>query len=334
MSVAYRWIHRVWYHGAKSGLVLLPLSGLFCLLLKLRSLMYLLGIFRTHRIQVPVLVVGNITAGGTGKTPTVIWLANALRARGFRPGIVSRGYGGERHQSPLRVSGVSDPSIVGDEPVMLAKRTSCPVVVDADRVRAASVLVKEGVDVIVADDGLQHRRLQRDFEICVIDGQRGLGNGRLLPSGPLREPATRLQSVDQILVNGGVFPVGVSFELAANEAIRLNGSLTRPLADFKGKTVHAIAGIGNPQRFFSLLRAYDVFVVEHEFSDHAAISLDALRFDDEYDVFMTEKDAVKIRESMADNYWSIPVDLCIDGGESEILIERIVTSMKSHRSQL
>ena len=211
----YKWLHRVWYEGASSYQALLPLSGLYWLLITLRRCLYSVGILGRHKAIVPVVVVGNITAGGTGKTPVTIWLSCELRSRGFNPGIVSRGYGGSKSSSSMRVDLASDPEIVGDEPVLLAKRTGCPVVVDANRARAAQMLVADGVDVIIADDGLQHYRLDRTYEICVIDGSRGLGNRLLLPAGPLRETIDRLGEVDQVLING--HPGAGSEEISAVE---------------------------------------------------------------------------------------------------------------------
>ena len=330
MSATYRWIHKVWYDGAISGLVLLPLSGLYWLTLGLRAFLYRCGVLRSFKAQAPVIVVGNITAGGTGKTPTVIWLVNELRARGYSPGIVSRGYGGSHSGTSMRVDADSDASLVGDEPVLLAKRGQCPVVVDSDRVSATAMLIEDGVNLIIADDGLQHRRLQRDYEICVVDGERGLGNRRLLPAGPLREPASRLETVDQVLVNGAnALPNAMAFELRAVDACRLNGSLARPLEGFKGMTVHAVAGIGNPKRFFDLLRSHGLQVIEHEFPDHAEISLSELDFDDTFDVFMTEKDAVKLGSHLSDKYWHVPVDFYMDTEQSKSLIEHVVSRLQS-----
>lgn len=315
----YNWIHRVWYEDAFLGWVLLPLSGLFWLLLTLRRFLYSAGLLRILRAGVPVVVVGNVTAGGAGKTPVVLWLVQQLKARGFRPGIVSRGYGGSKSGTSMRVEADSDAAVVGDEPVLLARRSGCPVVVDPDRVRAAKMLVDDGADVIVADDGLQHYRLGRDYEICVIDGARWLGNRRLLPAGPLRELSWRLDAVDQVLVNGRL-PVDVAgltiaeqnavpFELVATEACRLNGSLTRALPRFAGTTVHAVAGIGNPRRFFDLLRGEGLQVIEHPFPDHAPLRRQDLEFGDDFEVFMTEKDAVKLGHRLADKYWYVPVEL-------------------------
>lgn len=313
-----------------SGLLLLPLSGIFRIVLILRSLMYRCGLLKTYRATAPVIVVGNITAGGTGKSPTVIWLVDELKSRGFHPGIVSRGYGGSKAGTSMRVDVDSDAAVVGDEPVMLARRTGCPVVVDSDRVRAAAMLVEDGVDVIVADDGLQHRRLRRDFEICVIDGTRGLGNGRLLPSGPLRESANRLRTVDQILVNGGEFGDGLRFDLVAEDAQRLNGTVTRPLTAFKGTTVHAVAGIGNPQRFFDLLRANSIQVIEHDFPDHASLSPSDVHFGDEFDVVMTEKDAVKLGQKHSDKFWFVPVEFAVNREDSATMLGRLELRLQSN----
>jgi len=318
----YKWLHRVWYEGASSYQALLPLSGLYWLLITLRRCLYSVGILGRHKAIVPVVVVGNITAGGTGKTPVTIWLSCELRSRGFNPGIVSRGYGGSKSSSSMRVDLASDPEIVGDEPVLLAKRTGCPVVVDANRARAAQMLVADGVDVIIADDGLQHYRLDRTYEICVIDGSRGLGNRLLLPAGPLRETIDRLGEVDQVLINGhpgagseeisAVEQNAIVFELIAVEVTRLNRSLTRPIERFAGTTVHGVAAIGNPIRFFDMLRAHGMQVIEHSFQDHAKLSRSILQFGDNFEVLMTEKDAVKLANVSSDKYWAVPVDLKID----------------------
>ena len=300
----------------------MPLSGLFWILIAIRRGLYRLGILGTHESPVPVIIVGNITAGGTGKTPVTIWLARELRARGFFPGIVSRGYGGSKASTSMRVDAASDPAVVGDEPVLVAMRTGCPVVVDANRVRAAEMLVDDGANLIIADDGLQHYRLARTYEICVLDGSRGLGNRHLLPAGPLRETLSRLNEVDQVLVNGSlrqdadtlsvVEQNAIEFELAATQVSRLDGSLTRPISGFAGTTVHAVAAIGNPARFFDLLRAHDIQVIEHAMPDHAKVSRKYLNFGDDFDILMTEKDAVKITGSASDRLWMVPVELQMD----------------------
>lgn len=339
-GMAYNWLHRVWYEGGRLGWILLPLSWLYALVLGLRRFLYDQGILSSHRAAVPVIVVGNITAGGTGKTPTVLWLVNELQKRGFTPGIVSRGYGGRHSGSSMRVETGSDAAVVGDEPVLLARRSACPIVVDPDRVRAASMLVDDGVDVIVADDGLQHYRLARDYEICVLDGRRGLGNGWLLPAGPLRESVYRLEDVEQVLVNGTLRTSerdltaaeqnAISFELVASEVKRVNGSLTRPLERFRGTTVHAVAAIGNPQRFFDLLQGQGIQVIEHRFPDHATISARELEFGDDFLVLMTEKDAVKLDRNMPDKFWFVPVDLEMNPLEAGPLIEQIESRIRGH----
>ncbi len=334
----YRWIHRVWYEGASFGWVLLPLSGVYWLVSGCRRMLYRGGLLPTRRTGAPVIIVGNITAGGTGKTPVVIWLVRELQRHGFRPGIVSRGYGGSQSKSPMRVDADSDPRVVGDEPVLLARRTSCPVIVDADRVRAAEMLVEDGVDVIVGDDGMQHYRLDRDYEICVIDGARGLGNRRLLPAGPLRESPSRLEQVDELLVNGPLRDAAemsaaeqnaLQFELVAEQSVRLNGSLTRPLGDFAESTVHAVAGIGNPSRFFALLRGWGIQVIEHPLPDHAQLSAGALSFGDGFDVLMTEKDAVKLGTRVADKFWYVPVELEMDPALALPVIEQVVSRLRN-----
>jgi len=321
------------------GWVLLPLSGLYWLILLIRKFLYDCGVFKIYRANVPVIIVGNITAGGTGKTPTVLWLVEQLRSRGFSPGIVSRGYGGSKANTSMRVEADSDASIAGDEPVLLARRGQCPVVVDPDRAGATAMLIDDGVDVVIADDGLQHYRLARDYEICVIDGARGLGNRRLLPGGPLREGALRLEEVEQVLVNGVMKrdayqqttaeQNAISFELVATEACRLNGSLARPIERFAGTTVHAVAAIGNPRRFFDLLRAQGIQVIEHVFPDHAGLSDRDIEFGDDFEVFMTEKDAVKLGRSAKDKFWFVPVELEMDPVEAAPLLEQIESRLRT-----
>ncbi len=335
----YNWLHRIWYEGGTSYRLLLPLTGVYWLLVAVRRCLYQMGVLGSQRPVAPVIVVGNITTGGTGKTPVTIWLARELKARGFSPGIVSRGYGGSKSSTSMRVDIASDPATVGDEPVLLARRSGCPVVVDADRYRAAEMLVADGADVIIADDGLQHYRLDRTYEICVIDGARGLGNRYLLPAGPLRETIARLNEVDQVLLNGplreseaslsAIEQNSIEFELRANEVSRLNGSLTRPIARFDGTTVHGVAAIGNPSRFFDLLRGHGMQVIEHAFPDHAPISPRELQFGDDFEVLMTEKDAVKLGNSVADKYWTVPVELSMDPLLAGPWLEQIVSRLKN-----
>ena len=233
------------------------------------------------------------------------------------------------------------PALVGDEPVLIARRTGCPVVVDPDRVRAAAMLVEDGADLVIADDGLQHYRLAREYEICVIDGTRGLGNGHLLPAGPLREPAHRLAEVDRLLMNGPLLdglaiPSGlekntIRFDLVATDVMRLDGAETRPIEGFAGTTVHAVAAIGNPTRFFDLLRRHGIDVIEHAFPDHASIAPKMLRFGDGHAVLMTEKDAVKLRRVVSEHLWYVPVDVEMDPAVSEAWLEQIETRLRERR---
>jgi tetraacyldisaccharide 4'-kinase len=283
------------------------------------------------RLPVPVVVVGNLAVGGTGKTPFVIWLVEALRARGHRPGVVSRGYGGQVRRYPSCVTEDTDPACCGDEPALLARRLRVPVAVAPDRVAAARALVEAAaVDVIVADDGLQHYRLARDLEICVVDGVRGLGNGSLLPAGPLREPPARLQGVNLVVVNGGSWRTSlapcVAMRLRLEEALALRDGARRPLAQFAGRRVHAVAGIGHPARFFAALRAAGLEPIEHPFPDHHRFVPADLAFGDDLPVLMTEKDAVKCTAFAAPGWWAVPAQAelsAADGAAVRQLLESL-----------
>jgi tetraacyldisaccharide 4'-kinase len=259
----------------------------------LRRALYAAGLLRHVRLPLAVIVVGNITVGGTGKTPLVIWLARWLRQSGYRPGIVTRGYGGRAREWPQAVHAASDPASVGDEPVLLARHTGCPVVADPDRVRAARTAMAGGCDVIISDDGLQHYRLARDVEIAVLDGDRRFGNGRCLPAGPLREPVGRLAAVDACVTNGTAQAGELAMQLVETRFRALDSDREWPVTEFRGRRAHAVAGIGNPQRFFDHLRRLGVEVIEHPFPDHCYFTAADVDFPDELPVLMTEKDAVK-----------------------------------------
>lgn len=299
---------RAWYDGRAWPLLLAPLSLLYGLVYGLRRLLYRLGLLRVTRVAVPVIVVGNITAGGTGKTPLIEALVRELRTRGWRPGVVSRGYGGRAVHYPLLLSAATPVMEGGDEPVMLHRRTGVPVVVDPRRARAvAALLAHSDCNVVLCDDGLQHYALARDIEIAVIDGARGLGNRWLLPAGPLREGAARLAGVDYVVVNGdgGNWPFAQRMQLRP-EALRAVGEGGgEPPAP--GHRVHAVAGIGNPDRFFAALRADGFEVVEHAFPDHHAYTAADLDFGDDLPVVMTEKDMVKCQSLPARQWWYLPV---------------------------
>jgi subfamily B ATP-binding cassette protein MsbA len=304
-----------WYNQTSWTRLLSPLAWIF------RNI----ASFRRHRIEpwqppVPVIVVGNINVGGTGKTPLVAWIAAQLEAKGHRPGIVSRGYGGKSQQYPLAVNRYSDTAEAGDESVMLARKTDCPIVVDPDRCRAVKHLLEEyDCDIVIADDGLQHYALGRAVEIVVIDSKRGLGNGLCLPAGPLREPPSRLAEVDLVVVNGDApvdLPVDfMRMRIEVNDVLRLSdtsGDMSEP----GSLTVHGVAGIGNPERFFDTLRQLGYEVIEHRFDDHHRFKLTDLTFGDSLPVIMTEKDAVKCRQLGTDqihhNFWYVDVSVVPD----------------------
>lgn len=302
-------IDALWYRNSPLALALAPLGWLYCIAAVLRRAAYRLGIFSTGRVGAPVIVVGNISVGGTGKTPLVIWIARFLKANGLRPGIVSRGYRGRAEKWPQQVRPDSDPIMVGDEPVLLAQATQCPVAADPDRLRAAQTLLEHvDCDVIISDDGLQHLRLGRDVEIAVVDGIRRHGNGRCLPAGPLREPVSRLDSIDMTVANGGGIPGEFDMRMAVGEAEQLvDASLTRPLETFNDGPVHAICGIGAPERFFDTLERAGLTLIRHRFADHHAYSAADIVFDDAIPVLMTEKDAVKCRRFADPRHWCVPI---------------------------
>lgn len=302
-----RWLEARWYQGAPVPFWLTGLSRLYGALAARRAA-------RAHRqrqrLPVPVLVVGNLSVGGTGKTPVVIALVEALRQRGFRPGVISRGYGGQE-RGPAQVGADGDPARYGDEPVLIAWRSEVPVVVGRDRPAAGRHLLAAHpeVDVVISDDGLQHHRLARDLEIVVIDGERRHGNGRLLPAGPLREPLVRLDEVDVVLINGRRGSDETGFDLRPGPAWPLAGGAPRTLADFASDgPVHAVAGIGEPRRFFATLRAAGVAIVEHAFADHHRYRAEELAFGDDRPVLMTEKDAIKCRNFARPNWYALPVE--------------------------
>ena len=345
------WLNRVWYGGGRAPGWLLPVTMLYQWAVAARRFLYEKKIFRSLRVACPVIVVGNLTVGGTGKTPLVCWLVQRLLEHGYRPGVVTRGYGGS---SGLRLIQASDSAkLVGDEPLLIMRRTAVPVAVGRDRPAAAQLLIQAGCNVIVSDDGLQHYALARDAEIAVVDGTRGLGNGRLLPAGPLREPLQRLAGVDVVVINGGgiaprsgqvpaavppeasalaefagpMVPMGVAAALAIN----LRDSSKTPLPSFAGKDVHALAGIGHPERFFNLLRGFGLSLIVHPFNDHAALQASDLAFADDLPVLMTEKDAVKCSTFAQVNHWYVPIEAQFDAVGSNILMTCVLDKIKSRQ---
>ena len=303
---------RAWYQGHPALLLLRPLEWLYRAVVQRRRQRFLAGEGAIYRAPVPVLVVGNITVGGTGKTPLILWLIEHCRARGLRVGVVSRGYGAEPPQLPWRVRADQAASVAGDEPLLIVQRSGVPLMIDPDRGRAvAALLAAEPLDLILSDDGLQHYRLARDLELVLIDAARGLGNGRCLPAGPLREPLERLQTVDARLYNGASEDPqdGFGFTLQPRALINLRSGQAHALSHFPpGQALHAVAGIGNPQRFFKTLEGLHWRPVAHAFADHAAYSAELLDFSPALPVLMTEKDAVKCRAFAADDWWYLAVD--------------------------
>jgi tetraacyldisaccharide 4'-kinase len=274
--------------------------------------LYRHNIKKSTRLPVPVIVVGNITVGGTGKTPLVIWIANYLKQNGRKPGVVSRGYGGKARHWPQQVRPDADPIIVGDEAVVISRRTGCPMAVGPARVEDGHALLQHAdVDVIVSDDGLQHYALQRNVEIAVIDGVRRFGNGFCLPAGPLRELRSRLDEVDFRVTNGVAAQGEVPMRYKAERVINLINGEERALSEFTSQSINAIAGIGNPDRFFNFLRAGGLRINTRAFPDHHLFKPDEIDFPDEEVVFMTEKDAVKCQRFARDNWWYVPVDVVL-----------------------
>ncbi|MCK9781990.1 tetraacyldisaccharide 4'-kinase [Proteus columbae] len=304
-------IERIWSGKSWFYILLLPFSWLYGAITLLRRFAYQKGWLASWKAPVPVVIVGNLTAGGNGKTPVVIWLVEQLIQRGFKPGVVSRGYGGKSDHYPLLLTSDTTPAMAGDEPVLIHHRTTAPVAVAPNRRDAVKALLAQyDLDVIITDDGLQHYALQRDYEIVVIDGQRRFGNGWWLPAGPMRERAGRLNSVDAIIVNGGVSQQGneISMVLEGDIAVNLKTGEKRPIQQIK-KAV-AIAGIGHPPRFFNSLREKGIALITTKaFSDHSDYSAQELQdlTPDLEPLIMTEKDAVKCQHFAQDNWWYLPV---------------------------
>lgn len=307
-----------WYSEAPVPLHMRLLSLVYGALTALRRRLYASGVLRRRHPGVPVVVVGNITAGGAGKTPLTIALAERLRAEGWNPGVASRGYGRADASRPTWVEGDTPPEQGGDEPVLIARRTGVPLRADRDRAAAAVALAGAGCDIVLCDDGLQHYRLQRDIEIEVVDARRRYGNGRLLPAGPLREPPARASQCDFRVVNVagakngdanagrtgfGEWPMRLVFD----RAVPVRGGRPRSLESFVGHRVHAVAGIGNPERFFGMLRDMGIAVVPHAFADHHRYRAEDFEFGSALPVLMTEKDAVKCTAFATDAFYAVPI---------------------------
>jgi tetraacyldisaccharide 4'-kinase len=334
---------KLWYRDTAGPSLLQPLSWLYATAIRVRATAYARRWLTTYHVDKPVVVVGNLTVGGTGKTPLVIWLARHLAERGLRVGIVSRGYGSQAAEAPRQVNETSNWQDVGDEPLLLYRGTQCITLIGRDRVAAAQALVTKGVDVIVSDDGLQHLRLARDCAIVVIDGTRGFGNGRMLPAGPLREPVSHVADADVIVINGtaehsslrrvvSIEARALQMTLLPGDAVRLDGrEPPRSLETFRGRSVHAVAGIGNPARFFRDLRARGLDVIEHAFPDHHPYTAQDLSFGDDLPVLMTEKDAVKCASFADPRLWSVPTTATFSEAQARELLDHVMRKIESRR---
>lgn len=316
----HKWLQKQWAVFTCWHIVLLPISWLFGLISSLRRLLYQIRVFKSFRLPVPVIVVGNINVGGTGKTPLVIWLVEQLKLAGYTPGIISRGYGGKAN-SPTLVAADADPALVGDEPVLIANRTHSPVFISSSRILAGQNLLQQfpACNVIISDDGLQHYRMRRDVEIVVYDATKAFGNGALLPAGPLREAKARLSKVDAVVCNGeikGTLAVADAYlmQLASSEFYNLlQPSITAKAAEFAGKKILAIAGIGNPARFFNQLTQLGLQFESRAFADHHFYQpIDFANLDIDI-ILMTEKDAVKCKQFAQGNFWVLPIHAVIKG---------------------
>lgn len=326
-------VARHWYQRKPSWLTwcLLPFSFLFRLIVAIRRFLYRFHLCRTVKFKVPVIVVGNIVAGGAGKTPFVIWLAEQLREQGYRPGIVSRGVGGKRHRKPHVVEFSDESAVVGDEALLLRRRAACPVVLCVDRVAAVKTLLAQtDCDVVISDDGLQHYRMGRQLEIAVVDGDRRCGNGYMMPAGPLREPVSRLDEVDFVVVNGGRDDE-LSMQLRPRELASVaNPQCVLSLDAFVGQTVHAVAGIGHPERFFNSVKQLGCTPIPHAYPDHYAYQASDITFHDSCPVLMTEKDAVKCAGFANDRCWYLRVSASI---ANDKLIKAICRKMKGSSNE-
>ncbi|PWC17275.1 tetraacyldisaccharide 4'-kinase [Brenneria corticis] len=328
-------IERIWSGRSPLYRLLIPLSLLYGLIAFLIRQSYRRGWRKSWRAPVPVVVVGNLTAGGNGKTPVVIWLVEQLRRKGLRAGVVSRGYGGRSQHYPLVVDDNVTTGQAGDEPVLIYQRTGAPVAVAPKRRLAVeALLARYPLDVVITDDGLQHYALARDIELVVVDGVRRFGNGWWLPAGPMRERESRLRTVDAVIVNGGgAHPGEIAMRLTAGMAVNLASGEKRPVNQLQNAV--AMAGIGHPQRFFATLRDAGVTISrEVAFADHQGYRLEQLQpltDDERQPLLMTEKDAVKCRAFARRNWWYLPVDATLAEPAAARLLDRLETLLASRR---
>jgi tetraacyldisaccharide 4'-kinase len=327
-SKLQQWLENIWYDNGSGKFLLMPLSALYC---AINSFQRLKNSNNKAKLPCPVIVVGNITVGGTGKTPLTIHIVQLLQKAGYKPAIITRGYGGQATTWPQCVTAKSDPQRVGDEAVLMASRTQVPVYAGANRLQSIEVLTKaHDCDVIISDDGMQHYKLPRNIQIAVLDGTRMLGNGWCLPAGPLREKKQRLGACDMVVVNGEIIEDkksdihGTDFFKMGLKGITLTNLVTHEqqnLSDFSHKTVHAVTGIGNPQRFFDTLKNQGGLQLKtHSFPDHHDFIASDLQFDDDFPIVITEKDAVKCYKFANNKVWTLPVTAELENGFDEALL--------------
>jgi len=313
-----------WYRRGAVAWLLWPASVVFGLVVIFRKILFKIRLLPSEHPGIPVIVVGNLVAGGSGKTPLVIWIAEFLKSKGRSPAIVSRGYGA-KETAPRAATIASEAEQVGDEPILLSRRSGCPVWVGADRIAVIRALraKHEEVDVVILDDGLQHYRLRRDIEIAVVDG-RGFGNGFLLPAGPLREPAWRLRTVDASVSHGNPSLGRFKMALEGETFHRMTDARDRrPASAFAGHKVHAVAGIGDPNRFFLHLGKLGLKPIPHPFPDHHPFAPRDLEFGGEEPIVMTEKDAVKLRRAAHGHWWVLPVTARLDPAFGDWLLAKL-----------
>lgn len=331
-----QWLESVWYGDGRGRFLLMPLSYLYSAINTLQRKTQ----SKNHtRLACPVIVVGNLTVGGTGKTPLTIHIIKLLQQAGYSPAIITRGYGGKATTWPQSVTVESDPNLVGDEAVLMASSTAVPVYAGANRLASIERLLStHNCDVIVSDDGMQHYKLPRDIQIAVIDGKRQLGNGYCLPAGPLRENKARLNDCDLIVVNGEN-PQENSFEndcfamnLSGLTLYNLSTLETKSLDELTGQTVQALTGIGNPQRFYKSLKDAGLKVIENSFPDHYVFEKNDLTFDEASIVIMTEKDAVKCKSLIGNDkqYWCLPVTARLPNEFNIALLTKLKTIKSSY----
>jgi len=321
-----------WYNSNLVALLLRPLSWFYCLLVYIRKKLYELNLKKSFSVDKPLIVVGNIAIGGSGKTPLLIALCNFLQSKGYEPGVVSRGYGGSV-TGVKQVSKNDAASLVGDEPLMIHQKTNVPVVVGADRVAAVEYLLSHNkCDVVLSDDGLQHYRMARALEICVVDSIRGHGNGYCLPAGPLREPLSRLKDIDIVVysaVNSDVAASDVdSYSLEFVALNRLNSDQQSAVSSLIGKTAHAVAGIGHPARFFQQLRDNGLTIVEHAFPDHHTYQESDFSGWNKECIIMTEKDAVKCGGFSLADAWFVNVQAKFSTSLELKLVDKLLPLLK------